>query len=164
MGQLTYSEQITESAEALLARERKATQAIVRDRLRFLRLLKTGSATSLLEAGGAVNFKKSWCYELWKRYKENGLTALSDYPFKGTKPRLDAEQQQRFKDSLSANNTATLTQAAALIKAQTEVGYSVSGTWYVLRRLGIKKKTGRPAHVHKDEQAAAAFKKKLRRL
>jgi transposase len=159
MDQLSYSERITESLAELLALERKAPRAIIRDRLRFLRLLKSGAAATLPEAGGAVGIKKSWRYELWKRYKEKGLSALSHYPFKGTKPLLDAEQQRRFKDSLATNGTATLAQAAALIEEQTRVSYSLSGTWYVLRRMGIKKKTGRPSATRKDEQAVEAFKK-----
>jgi transposase len=158
MSQLSYSEQIQESMEDLLVLERKAAAAIIRDRLRFLRLLKAGS--TLQQAGQAVNFKKSWCYELWNRYQQQGLSALSTYPFKGTKPRLSTEKQQQFTDSLGDDSLATLHQAADLIEVQSGIRYSISGTWYALRRMGIKKKTGRPAHIHKDQHAAEAFKKK----
>lgn len=161
MSQLTYSEQIVQTAAELLHLERKATQALVRDRLRFVRLLKEGTAT-LVEAGKAVNFKKSWCYELWRRYQQKGIMALSSYPFKGRQPWLKPQQQAAFKQSLSDDSMATLAQAAERIKQQTGIDYTISGTWVALKRMGIKKKTGRPRHVHHDETAAAAFKKKRR--
>ena len=162
MPSINYKEQIAESLEDLLFLERKATHAITRDRLRFLRLLKSGRVTTLPQAGASVGLAKSWSYTLWKRYKDKGLTALQDYPFQGTQPRLNAEQEQHFKDSLADDHTATLANAAQLIEQQSHVHYSVSGTWYVLRRMGIKKKTGRPCHFQQDAAAAEVFKKKHR--
>lgn len=160
MSGINYAEKIQESAESLYVLERKASAAIVRDRLRFLRLLKSGTAATPPCAGAAVSYKKAWSYQLWKRYEVNGLSALSDYPFKGTKFRLGSEQQQQFRASLAKDNITTLADAVALLREQTGISYTIGGMCYVMKRLGIKKKTGRPCHVHKDEVATEAFKKK----
>jgi transposase len=160
MSQINYAEQIKESAEELYVLERKAGAAIVRDRLRLLRLLKSGTATIPPAAGALVSYKKAWSYQLWKRYTAKGLSALSEYPFKGTTPRLDHEQQQQFTASLAKDNISTLADAAALLETQTGIRYTIGGMCYVMKRLGIKKKTGRPCHIHKDQAATEAFKKK----
>lgn len=157
---INYADQIKESAAELYALERKAGAAIVRDRLRFLRLLKSGAASSLPQAGEAVNFKRAWSFELWKRYLTKGLPALADYPFKGTKPRLDAEKTAQFKASLAKDDITKLQDAVNRLKNEYGITYTIGGMCYVMKRLGIKKKTGRPSHIHKDEQAVAAFKKK----
>jgi transposase len=160
MSQINYAAKIFESAEALYVLERKAKSALVRDRLRFLRLLKNGTAATPVAAGAVVSYKKAWSYQLWKRYQGQGLSALSEYPFKGTKPRLDTEKQPSFIASLAKDNISSLADAVALLKEQTGISYTIGGMCYVMKRLGIKKKTGRPCHLHKDEGAREAFKKK----
>lgn len=160
MNQINYAEQIKESASALYGLERKASAAIVRDRLRFLRLLKSGAAASPPQAGEAVNFKRAWSYQLWSRYLTKGLPALGDYPFKGTKPRLDAEKAAQFKASLVSDDITKLEDAVNRLENEYGITYTIGGMCYVMKRLGIKKKTGRPSHIYKQEQQVAAFKKK----
>ncbi|MBD0374212.1 MAG: winged helix-turn-helix domain-containing protein [Flavisolibacter sp.] len=46
-----------------------------------------------------------------------------------------------------------------MVKEHTGVEYSVSAMHYVFKALCIKKKTGRPSHVGKDEQKAEALKR-----
>jgi transposase len=162
MRQINYSEKIQESAQELYTLERKSSAGIVRDRLRFLRLLKEGTAATPPAAGAFVSYKKAWSYQLWKRYEAKGLSALSRYPFKGTSPRLDKEQQQQFVAALAKDNISSLSDAAALLKEQTGISYTIGGMCYVMKRLGIKKKTGRPCHIQKDQVATEAFKKKHR--
>src|SRR3954447_2555114 len=126
MSQINYSEKIKESVEELYILERKSSAAIVGDRLRFLRLLKEGTvAIPPLAAGALVSYKKAWSYQLWKRYEAKGLSALSKYPFKGTSQRLDKEQQQQFVASLAKDNISSLWEAAALLKEQTGIGYTI---------------------------------------
>ena len=162
MSQINYADQIQESAAELYSLERKTGAAIVRDRLRFLRLLKSGAAASPPQAGEAVNFKRAWSFELWKRYLTKGLPALAEYPFKGTKPRLDAEKQQQFIASLANDDITKLQDAVNRLEHDYGITYTIGGMSYVMKRLGIKKKTGRPSHIHKDEQAVEDFKKKRR--
>lgn len=162
MSRINYSEKIQESAQELYVLERKASAAIVRDRLRFLRLLKEGTAITPAAAGALVSYRKAWSYQLWKRYETKGLSALSGYPFKGTHSRLDKEQQQQFITALAKDNISTLADATALLREQSGISYTIGGMCYMMKRLGIKKKTGRPCHIHKDEAASEAFKKKHR--
>jgi transposase len=160
MRRINYAAKISESAASLYVLERKARSALVRDRLRFLRLLKNGTAATPPAAGAVVSYQKAWSYQLWKRYEAKGLSALSAYPFKGTKPRLNTEKQPSFIAAFAKDSIATLADAVALLKEQTGISYTIGGMCYVMKRLGIKKKTGRPSHFHKDEAASEAFKKK----
>jgi transposase len=107
-----------------------------------------------------VNFKRAWSYQLWKRYLWKGLGAVSEYPFKGTRPRLTAEQAEQFKDSLATDAITRLQDAVNRLTNEYGITYTIGGMCYVMKRLGIKKKTGRPSHVHKDEGAVQTFKKK----
>ncbi len=122
--------------------------------------MKNGTAATPLAAGGAVSYKKAWSYQLWNRYQAKGLSALSEYPYKGTKPRLEPEKQSSFIAAFGKDHITTLAEAVALLKEQTGISYTIGGMCYVMKRLGIKKKTGRPCHIHKDEGASEAFKKK----
>ncbi|MBD0375646.1 MAG: winged helix-turn-helix domain-containing protein [Flavisolibacter sp.] len=91
---------------------------------------------------------------------KKGIDGVADYPFKGSKPRLSEEEAQTLLQSLKEDQVSTLHQAAELIKQKTGVSYCDSAVWFVFKRLGIKKKTGRPANVRKDKEGAETFKKK----
>ncbi len=155
------AERIKEGAEELKSLERSLTKGLVRDRVGFIRLLKQQPAlnipTAAQQAGG---YKKSWGYKMWELYEQKGVAGLSAYPFKGTKPRLSKEQVQTFIEDLRADHITTLHQAAMWIKQKTGISYCDSAVWFIFKGLGIKKKTGRPSNVRKDQAGAEAFKKK----
>lgn len=143
--------------------ERSVTQGLVRDRVRFIRLLKQDSSLSIPAAAEkAGGYKKSWGYSIWKLYEQKGIAAVSLYPFTGTQPRLGKEDEQKLLAALKDDTVYTLHQAALLIKEITGVSYCDSAVWFIFKRLGIKKKTGRPSNVRKDVEGAENFKKKHR--
>lgn len=76
---------------------------------------------------------------------------------------MEEEQKQWLTAELEKEATKTLSEACAMVKEHTQVGYSVSAMHYVFKALKLKKKTGRPSHVDKDEEKADVFKKKLSR-
>ena len=155
------TEQIKESIEELKDLERSMSKGLVRDRVRFIRLLKEESSFNIPAAAEkAGGYKKSWGYNLWKLYEQKGIVGVSAYPFKGTRPRLSKEDEQKLRAVLREDKISTLHQTAAWIKETTGVSYCDSAVWFVFKRLGIKKKTGRPQNVRKDIEGAEAFKKK----
>ena len=97
---------------------------------------------------------------MWKLYKKGGIDKMIDYPSKGKPCALNEGQQAWLTGELRKDTTQSLAQACKLVKAHTGVAYCVSAMHYVFKALGIKKKTGRPSHVAKDEQKVVAFKKK----
>lgn len=162
MKKLEVGATIKESAAELLQAERSEVHGMLRDKVRFLRLLKQNPELPIeVAAQQAGNYKKSWGYGVFACYRKLGLSALCTYKLKGKGCRLNAHQQQQLKERIQQSGGAvSLQQAATWIKEQSGFTYCLSAVWKQLRRMGIKKKTGRPSHIHKDEQAVAAFKKK----
>lgn len=160
MRPLNYSECIKESEEELLALERKQTKGILRLRVRFFRLLKTGECLSQAQAGERIGVKRRQSEKLWARYGKEGLAALLVYPFKGHKERLSEAQKQALEEKLAQDEIQSLEQGQQYLQEHEHLHYSLSGVHYLFKRLKIKKKTGRPVHQGRDHKGAEAFKKK----
>lgn len=160
MSNLDYRKEIKETESKLFDLERKQTHALLRDRMRFLRLLKTGECASQAKAGQVIGIGLRGSEKLWKKYRTEGLQGLLDYPFKGRKQKLDQQGKQALIDELSKDSTQSLQQACTFVEQQTGVYYTLSGMHHVLKRLKIKKKTGRPVHYQKDVKGEKRFKKK----
>ncbi len=161
MRALDYGAMITESVEELQGRLKKAQRPLLRRRLRFLLLLKQNKGMSRSVAGKHLGLLPTGAEEMWQLYKSGGIDKILDYPFKGKRPYLNDEQKQWLKAELKKDCTQSLSQACTLVKKRTGVTYSVSAMHYVFKALGIKKKTGRPSHITKDEAKAVAFKKRI---
>ena len=161
MSNLDYRKQIKETESKLLNLERKQSHALLRDRMRFLRLLKTGECSSQAKAGQMICLSVIGAEKLWKKYRSIGLEGLLDYPFKGRKQKLDDHSKQALIDELGKDSTQSLQQACAFVEEHSGVHYTLSGMHHALKRLKIKKKTGRPVHYQKDERGEKRFKKRV---
>jgi transposase len=160
---LDYQKEIKEKEAKLFSVERAQSKALLRDRVRFLRLLKSGACGSLAEAGRQIGLKLGASEKLWRKYREEGLMGLLNYPFKGYQGKLTAEQQDCLEEALQQSSVRGLTESCQYVEEHFGAHYSLSGMHYVLRRLQIKKKTARPTHVNKSEAAEKRFKKSLSR-
>lgn len=137
---LNYQEAIKESAESLLELENQQTKAFIRDRIRFLRLLKSGECSSQQIAGMHIGISLRESQRVWKQYKDGGLKALMYYPYQGQPIRLSDWQVQQLVQALSSNQMKFLHQARDYIKQQFNIQYSLSGVHYILKRLNIQMK------------------------
>ncbi len=158
---LDYHKTIKESEAELFALERRQSKALLRDRMRFLRLLKSGECGSVAAAGQQIGLKLRACEKLWRKYREQGTQGLLDYPFKGSKGKLSEKQEHRLQEELHSARIQSLQQGCQYVQKAFKVSYTLSGIRYVFQRLKIKKKTARPTHVQKDEAGEKRFKKKL---
>lgn len=156
---LDYGRAIKESKGRLFNLERRQTKALLRDRMRFLRLLKSGECPTQAQAGKAIGLGLRGAEKLWKKYCLEGLQGLLRYPYQGKKEKLSEEQKQQFQEELSKDNMQGLKQACRYVEEQNGVHYSVSAMHYVFKRLKVKKKTGRPVHYRKDTKGEKRFKK-----
>ena len=156
---INYRRAISETAEALLRLEKQQSHSILRDRVRFLRLLKEGSSTTQAEAAQAVGLAVRQGQRNWKRYTQGGVNALLAPIALGKRCRLRPEQQEAIKDYLKAGEIQTLAEAADLIQREFGISYSQPGVYYLFQQLKIKKKTGRPLNVRQQEHERADFKK-----
>lgn len=157
---LDYQKLIKQSEAILRSLEKAQAKALLRDRVRFLRLLKSGACGSLAAAGALINLKRRASEKLWRKYREEGLEGLLDYPFKGYRGKLTAEQQGLLEQELGKSNFRGLKQGCQYVEKSFAARYTLAGMHYVFQRLKIKKKTARPSYVHKSERAEQHFKKK----
>ena len=163
MRKVNYQEQIRESEEELLTLERKQTKGIVRRRVRFLRLLKTGECTTQAQAGCRIAVNGRQSQQLWKKYRDEGLKNFLSYPFQGHSERLNEQQKQALDKKLREDKLQSLKEGQQYLQQQEKLHFSLSGVHYLFKRLKVKKKTGRPVHQGRDEEGAEAFKKKAAR-
>jgi transposase len=129
--------------------------------MRFLRLLKSGECTSQAKAGKVIGLGLRGAEKLWKKYRTEGLHGLLTYPYTGKREKLSEEQKQELLTELCKDQMQSLGQVCQYVEAQNGVHYTIPGMCYVLRRLKVKKKTGRPLYYNKDKKGEKHFKKKL---
>jgi transposase len=158
---LDYQKAIRESGAVLFGLERHQSKALLRDRMRFLRLLRSGECTSLAAAGRQIGLKLRASEKLWRKYREEGTQGLLDYPFKGSTGKLSGAQEQQLEEELHSARFQSLHQGCQYVEKTFGISYTPAGIRYVFQRLKVKKKTARPTHVQKDEAGEKRFKKKL---
>lgn len=160
---LDYRKAIKESEKQLFALERRQTKALLRDRMRFLRLLKSGECPSQAQAGAAIGLGLRGAEKLWKKYRTEGLQGLLSYPYPGRREKLSAVQKQALERELREDQAQSLEQVCHFVEEQNGVHYTIPGMFYVLRRMKVKKKTGRPQYQDKDLGGEERFKKNASR-
>ncbi len=156
---INYQAAIKQSEEALQALLRKQNTSLLRRRLRFLLLLKSGQCATQAKAGARIGLSLRGAEKLWKFYHAKGIEGVLRYPYKGRKSKLTEEVKQALQQHLSKDSIQSLSEACAFIKEKAGVRISEPGMLYVFRTMGIKKKSGRPTHIHKEQKGAEVFKK-----
>src|SRR3712207_1685847 len=97
---INYQTVIAESVEELLAVEKQQKDARLRDRVRFIRYLKEGRASSQPQAGELIGLKRRRSQLLWQQYKQEGLCSLTSSGYKGSWAKLSSVQQGRLLQRL----------------------------------------------------------------
>lgn len=159
---MDYASIITEELSFLEEQERQAGKAIVRDRIRFLRLLKSGQCTSQRAAGQAIGLQERQSQRIWQLYRQQGYAGLTSPGYTHSFGKLSCTQLSQLQAYLRQDLAATLSDARHYVVEEFGVSYTVSGLCKLFQRLKVKRKTGRPVNIGKDEGKAAAFKKTLR--
>ena len=108
MSSIDYCKEIKESQECLRKAERKQGKGFLRDRIRFLRLLKSGQCSSQQQAGNLTGHSLRNSQRLWKQYREGGLKALLMYPYEGSYCRLSKQQTQKLRHFLAKDQVQFL--------------------------------------------------------
>lgn len=157
---LNYRKAIHESEQKLFTLERSQTKALLRDRMRFLRLLKSGECTSQAQAGRIIGLKLRASEKLWRNYREEGVEGLLTYPYRGKPEKIPEEVKQELRQELATDQIQGLQQVQHFIEEKSGVPYTIPGIHYVLERMQVKKKTGRPVYHDKDKKGEQHFKKK----
>jgi transposase len=158
---MDYATNITETVDFLLEVEKKQSHATQRDRVRFVRLLKSGEATTQGAAGRLIGLSERQSQRLWKLYREQGLEGLTANHFTGYWGKLSSVQISHLRQYLFDNQAQTLADIQAYLEGSLGVSYTEGGVSDLCARLKIKPKTGRPVNVRQEPGAVETFKKNL---
>ncbi len=157
---MSYPGEIKESVEELHKMERRQSKALFRDRVRYLRLLKSGDALTQKAASEMVGIKVRQGQRNWKVYREGGTEGLLRPPARpGRPPKLKPHEQRELEERLKGGDIRFLHEAVAHVKAQYGQGFSLVGMHCLFKRLKVKKKTGRPVNTRQDKEGLEDFKK-----
>ena len=156
---MNYDTKIHESIDYLLEQERKSSLALVGDRVRFIRLLKSGEAKTQSTAGQVIGLCERQSQRLWRIYQQEGLAGLQTKPAWGYWGKLSSIQIRQLRQFLLDDQAETLADIQAYLKKNLGVSYTIGGVSDLCKRLKIKLKTGRPVNVRQQPGAVEGFKK-----
>ena len=156
---MNYDTKIHESIDYLLEQERKSSLALVGDRVRFIRLLKSGEAKTQSTAGQVIGLCERQSQRLWRIYQQEGLAGLQTKPAWGYWGKLSSIQIRQLRQFLLDDQAETLADIQAYLKKNLGVSYTIGGVSDLCKRLKIKLKTGRPVNVRQQPGAVEEFKK-----
>jgi transposase len=155
-----YPSVIGESEQELAALERRLRGRAGAARVRMLRLLKGGAATTLGACAPLVGYSPRQLARWWAAYRAGGLGALTrERPRPGKASRLTAAALAGLEEQMRAGAIATLEDARRYLAEEHGVVYaSLNGVWWQLRKHKIELKTGRRRHRRADPAAQEAFR------
>jgi transposase len=166
MPHIDYPNVITESPEQLHELEKRHRYTHLFQRVRMLRLLKSGECSNLGEAGDALGYSRRQCQRWWSTYNtEGGLDELlvSRVDERGRQEFVSEKAWEELEKVMKEGRIATYAQARDFL-AERGVEYaSADSVGGLFRRRKVKPKTGRPRHEKADTEDQEAFKKSLPR-
>ena len=156
-----YPDRIQESVDTLLAQERRLRRSALADRVKMLRLLKSGRYRSQSQWAPLWGHRDRTVRRWWQLYQQQGLAGLlADRGRGGRRESITAEARQGLETAMQAGQIATLEEARRFLKQQFGIVYQgVRGRSRWCKRHRIKRKTGRRRHAHASAEAPRAFKK-----
>ena len=161
---IDYSISITESVAELQARERAVRGQRAADRVKLLRLLKSGAARSVRQGAAMLGYSERQAQRWWECYARGGLAALLDVGWPGgSRERITPEAWADLSAQMRAGAIGRLKDAQAYLRERWGLTYCLDGISKLFIRRKTKLKTGRPRHRHAEAAAQAAFKKSVRR-
>lgn len=146
---INYETEIIEDLANLIMLEKVEKNGFIRDRIKFIRLLKKGLVKTQSEAGRVLNISERQSQRIWRDYKEKGLEHLLVNHRKGKSSKLSAENINKLEERLKQSDIKDLSQACELIEDMFNKKYSPSGLSRLFSRNKIKLKTGRPSRFRK---------------
>lgn len=160
MKKLDFPTLIKESVGELRKRERSEKEARVRWRVQLLRLLKNRETDSIKAACQICGITPKHGYDLWKKYREQGLEQYLQLDWKPRRSKLSGEQQAKLLERAATENGFS-SQAEALAYLQNEfaVAYTQGGVCLLFQRLKIKAKEPRPRNRRAVAEEQAEYKK-----
>lgn len=161
MPKIHYPQVIKEDPQELEKLEKRHRYTHLFQRVRMLRLLKSGSCHSLGEAAQALGYSWRQCQRWFTKYRQDGLEGLleSRVGERGRQELVTPEAFEELEEAMKEGRIATIGRAHEFL-SERGVEYShPDGVGQLLRRRKVKLNTGRPRHEKADPQEQEAFKK-----
>jgi len=162
MAKILYPRVITEDLDDLKELERCHRYSHLFQRLRMLRLLKSGECSNLSEAALALGYSWRQCQRWFASYQEGGIEELlkSRVHERGRQELVTEEALEDLKETMKRGEIATISQADEFLRERHGIEYAhPDGVGQLLRRHKIKLKSARLRHEQADLQEQEAFKK-----
>ena len=156
---MDYQVEIKEAIEDLSRLEKTTKDLKGRDRIRFLRLLKSGEASSQIQAGRMIGLKLRQSQRLWQRYRTAGFEEFIKSRYEGRQSKLTEDEKQILAERLKEDDVKSLQQAQEYLALEFGVHYTIGGVSNLFQQMKIKLKTGRPRNYRQDKEETEAFKK-----
>src|ERR671915_791299 len=161
MPKILYTQLIEEDPEELKELEKHHRYTHLFQRVRMLRLLKSGECSNLAEAAEALGYSWRQCQRWFASYRQGGLKELlkSRVDERGRQELVTPEAFEELQEAMKRGEIATISQAHEFLRER-GIEYShPDGVGQLLRRRKVKLKTGLPRHEKADPQEQEAFKK-----
>jgi len=155
---INYQESIREGVADLVQAERAARGTRGADRVKLLRLLKSGQQRSMAAAAVQLGYSSRQAERWWRRYRRGGLEAMLAQRKRRVRERVPSDVLSALEEEMAKGSIARLLDAQAWLDNK-GVSYTLSGLCRLFQRHRIKRKTGRLRHLQADAAAQAAFKK-----
>jgi len=160
---ITYPKAIQESEEDLKQLEQQLRGQKAADRVRMLRLLKSGTVKSLKDCAPLVGYSLVQVTRWWERYRAHGLASfLEHYKPTGQRSRLTAQAWAGLLAQMRAGHIGTMQDARDYLEREWGISYkNGKSLWWLFKKHRVKWKTGRRRHKKAHAEHQAAFKKTL---
>ncbi len=158
---IKYPKAIQESEEELTRLEQSLRGQKAADRVRVLRLLKSGTVKSLKDCAPMVGYSVSQLTRWWERYRAEGLAGvLKRQKPTGKASRLTAEAWAGLLQAMRAGHIVTMQDARNYLEREWGSSYkNGKSLWWLFKKHRVKWKTGRRRHKKANAEHQAAFKK-----
>ena len=114
---LNYTDQIKESVEALQELERQQSEALFRDRIRYIRHLKSGLFKTQKSASESIGLSPRQGQRNWRLYREQGIKGLLrpiEHP--GAPTKLNTAEFEELEKRLEDDDIQFLHEAVSHVK------------------------------------------------
>lgn len=162
MAKILYPQAITEDVDELKEIEKYHRYSHLFQRLRMLRLLKSGECKNLSEAAEALGYSWRQCQRWFASYQKGGIDELlkNRVHERGRQELVTQEALEDLKQTMKMGKIATISEADEFLRERHGIYYAhPDGVGQLLRRHKIKLKSGRPRHEQADQEEQEAFKK-----
>lgn len=158
---LNYQELIGEGEQELLELEKQHRYSHLNQRVKMLRLLKSGRCHSLDQVAKELSYSRRQCHRWLNAYRSGGLAELLENRVseRGRREWVNEAARRALQEALEKGEIASYKQARELLAEHGVTYKDETGVLRLFRRHQIKAKTGRYRHEKADPEVQDDFKK-----